>query len=108
MRKRCTLSGLLSAWWVPREFPSLACLLLSSVVRRIRLLIHHLQKKAKRVGIVCCGLSARFKTVLDLFAANLDSNHRLGSSSLSFQRGFVFVFEQNLQSNISWQLLQQH
>ncbi len=91
VRERCSLSGLLSAWWVPREFPSLACLL-SWVVVEFRLLIHHLQKKAKRwESVVCCGLSARFKTVLDL--SQLISILITGSSSLSFQsEGFCVCF----------------
>lgn len=62
---------------------------------RIRLLIRHLQKKAKRwESCVVVFLSARFKTVLDL--SQLISILITGSSSLSFQRGFVFVFELNI------------
>lgn len=90
VRERCTLSGLLSAWWVPREFPSLASLL-SWVVVEFRLLIHHLQKKAKRwESIVCCGLSARFQNRSRFVAANLDSNHKLVESE--FSEGFCVCF----------------
>jgi hypothetical protein len=58
---------------------------------RIRLLIRHLQKKSKTVGIVCCGLSfGAIQNRSRFVAANLDSNHRLVESE--FSEGFCVCF----------------
>jgi hypothetical protein len=93
VREKCTLSGVLSAWWVPREFPSLACFL-SSVVVELGFLIHHLQKKAKRWESVCCGLSGAIQNRSRFVAANLDSNHRLVAFWV-FRGVLCLFFEQN-------------